>query len=271
MRIFDFDDYKTFVLARIKAMPNRGHGEFRKIAQALRTHSTRISHVFQGNVDLTLEQACGLATHLGLNDLETEYLVALVQRERAGTPALKRVFERQLEAAQAKSRELVHRVDRDRVLTEADKSTFYSNWYYTGIRIASSVPEYQNVDALAQYFDLPRGTVQKVIDFLLQTGLCIADEKNEGRIKMGPKVTHLEATSPLVARHHANWRMKAMQRHEKLGPSELAYTAPISIAEKDQDAIREMSVNFVERVLKVVKASEPEEKLMCLCVDWFEF
>jgi hypothetical protein len=62
-----------------------------------------------------------------------------------------------------------------------------------------------------------------------------------------------------------------MQRHEKLGAQELAYTAPMVLAKRDQQQVREMAANFIEKVLKLVKDSEPDETLCCLCLDWFEF
>jgi uncharacterized protein (TIGR02147 family) len=268
MRIFDFLDYKAFALARIQAMPQRGRGEFMKIARRLKTHTTRISHIFRGSTHLTLEQACELTLYLGLKDLEAEYFLLLVQRDRAGTANLKKIIGKQIENVRARSHELVHRVDRDRVLTEEEKSTFYSNWYYSGIRLATSIPLLRNIDTLSGYFQLPRERVRKVLDFLVSTGLCA---EKDGEVLMQAKLTHLESQSPLAARHHANWRIKAMQKHERISEGELAYTAPMSISKKDQVKIREMSAHFIEQVLQVVKKSEPEETLMCLNMDWFEF
>lgn len=77
--IFSFDDYKDFVRNRIKTMPRQGHGEMSRIAKALRMHPTRVSHIFNGEMNLTGEQACDLAKHLGLSDLEADYFLALVQ------------------------------------------------------------------------------------------------------------------------------------------------------------------------------------------------
>ena len=56
MRSYEFDNYKEFIRARIKAMPAGGHGEIGKIAAALKTHSTRISHIINGGVHFTPEQ-----------------------------------------------------------------------------------------------------------------------------------------------------------------------------------------------------------------------
>lgn len=268
MNLFDFDDYKIYVLARIRAMPQHGRGELLKIAERLKTHSSRISHIFKGPMHLTLEQACELTVYLGLRDLEAQYFLLMVQRERAGTPLLKAATDKQLASVRAQAKELVNRVERDRKLTDQEKATFYSNWYYSGIRLATSISKLQTVDALSEYFDFPRDQVRRVLDFLLASGLCV---ESEGRLQMNAKATHLESNSPLTARHHANWRIKAMQRHERLSENEMAYTGPMSISLKDQLKIRERLVQLIEETVRVARASEPEESLMCLNIDWIQF
>ncbi len=268
MRVFDFDDYKAYVIARIRAMPHQGRGELLKISERLKTHSTRVSHIFRGPVHLTMEQAAELCLYLGLRELETQYFLLLVQRERAGSRVLRAALDQQIANARANAKELVNRVERDRTLTEEEKANFYSNWYFSGIRLATALPELRTIDALADYFELPRDRVRRVVDFLLSTGLCA---ETEAGLQMKAKATHLESSSPLSARHHANWRIKAMQRHEKLAEDELAYTGPMSISLKDQKAIREMAARFIEEAVRVARASEPEERLMCLNLDWFKF
>jgi hypothetical protein len=58
-------------------------------------------------------------------------------------------------------------------------------------------------------------------------------------------MTHIEDSSPLVARHHRNWRIKAMERHPVMKPkTELAYTAPMTLAESDVLKIRDGRRNF---------------------------
>lgn len=261
-------DYKKFVLERLTEMPKRGHGQFQRIAAAIKTHTTRVSHILRGELHFTIEQACDLCRYLGLNELETEYFLALVQHQRAGTPRLRQVVEKQLTSIEERALQLVNRVGRDKVLSDEKKAVFYSSWMYAAIRQACSISDLASIDGLARRFDLPREKVRNIVDFLIESGLC--SENLEGRLSIMGKMTHLEASSPLVVRHHANWRIKAMQHHERLTNRELAYTAPMSISAVDQARVREMSATFIEKVLEVVRASEPEQKLMCLNLDWFE-
>lgn len=93
MRVYDFDDYKDFVRERIQSMPKRGHGQYLKISQFLNIHSTMVSQIFKGSAQMTPEHSLKFCEYLGLNEMETDYFLILVQRERAGTLDLKSIFQ----------------------------------------------------------------------------------------------------------------------------------------------------------------------------------
>jgi uncharacterized protein (TIGR02147 family) len=268
MRIFEAKSYKDFLRTRISTMPHRGRGELLKLSEAVRVHATRLSHILKGDMHFTPEQACLVAKHFGLSELETEFFLTLLQRERAGSKDLEVFFEKQLVQLRQKAQQLVHRVKRDRELSAQERAEFYSEWTYSAVRMLSSVKQYQSVDAIAEYLKLPREKIRRILDFLLATGLCI---EADGTFKMGPQVTHLEANSPYAVRHHQNWRLKAMHRHEQLSARELAYTAPVSINARDQLVIRDMLMDTIQNFLKTVRQSSPEDKVACLTLDWFEF
>ena len=267
MRIFEFDQYKDYVLVRIKAMPQAGRGEFQKIAHALKMHTTLVSQVFRGKKDLTLEQACALADYFSLTELETEYFICLVQLERAGTDRLRRMLKRQRTVMREKGLELGQRIQPDKALTGETKAIFYSNWYYSGVWLLTSIPKYQDVESISKYFDLPEAQARRIVEFLLNAGLCA---EQDGRITMVGQRTHLEANSPLISRHHLNWRMKAMSRFENLSPDELVFSAPMSIAVGDGPVIREALAKLIETVASIVK-NTASEKVSCLNIDWFNF
>lgn len=265
--IFEAESYKSFVEQLIASMPRKGRGQFSKIAEHLGLHPTRVSQIFKGELHLTADQAQSLTKFFGLSALDSEYFVTLVLRDRAETKDLRALFEGQLERMQVKSRQIINRVPRDLVMTSEQKAEFYSSWFYSAIRLATSMEGTHDVNSLSEFFGMDRARVQQVLEFLLQTGLCVI---KEGRIQMGAKTTHLEQTSPLVLRHHSNWRVRALNRHEALTESELAYTCPVSLHHEDMLAVREMLSQVIEKFLKRVTASEPADTLACLNVDWFK-
>src|SRR5690349_16908646 len=92
LKIFDFTNYKDFVVESLLSMPRRGHGQYSKIAQALGVHTTMVTHIFKGDLHLGSEQCLALTEFLGLGDLETQYFVGLVQLARAGDQRTKRYY-----------------------------------------------------------------------------------------------------------------------------------------------------------------------------------
>lgn len=264
--IFEYSDYKSFVLDRIQNMPKRGRGELQRIATSLRMHSTTISQVFRGHKDLTREQAAGLCLHFGMTDLETDYFLNLVDLSRAGSKELTQITEKRLASIRSRAQNISDRITKDRVLSHAEKSEFYSNWYYSAIRLLTDLPEYRNVDRIAERLDLPLRVVNEALRFLLETGLCI---DKSGSPEMGPKRTFIENTSPLIARHHTNWRLQSVERSTKIDLGrDLMLTAPMTLSNRDADKIRSLLLEVIEQAMKINTAS-PSEDLRCLCIDWF--
>jgi hypothetical protein len=165
---------------------------------------------------------------------------------------------------QKQSRELSALVPGKRALSKEEKAIFYSNWYYAGIWALTSIPGNQTPDAAAQYFGLPKHLVNQVVSFLVSTGLCV--EKG-GLLGPGTTYVHLEADSPFIARHHAIWRQKALERHPVLSESEIAYSSPMSISRQDAERIRTLITEWVEQVNKIRDPS-PCEELYFINIDW---
>lgn len=267
MILFDFDEYKIYLEKRLSLMPKAGRGEVQKMAQALRMHSTRFSHILRGQEHFTLEQGLSLTRYLGLNQLESEYFLLLLQEAKAGTKDLESFFFEQRKKLKERSKELSERVPGERKLSESEKALFYSNWYYSAIRLFCSLPGRHTVDEISERFSIPRSRASQAIEFLLHHGLCVSDDQG---LHMGPKSTHLESTSPIVSRLHSNWRIKAMERHPSLLQTELAFTSPMSLEAKDVAQIRELLVQMIERATKYADTDHPDA-LYCLNVDFFGF
>jgi uncharacterized protein (TIGR02147 family) len=267
MVIFEFKNYKNFVNKRIAEMPKGGRGQYRKMANFLAVNSVIVSQIFKGDRQLSIEQTCELSEFFGLSDLESQYFIALVEYERAGSSKLRAVKQKLIAELLERSQDLKHRLKQDKQLTEEAKAIFYSNWYYSGIRLLSSVKNFNSPDSISSYFDLPLSTVNRVLDFLVQTGLC---KLENGHYKMGPKSTHLESSSPLVTRHHMNWRVKGMEKMGNISQEELFLSLPASLSEKAMKEIRAELVKTIERITEFIDTAS-EDQLACLNIDFFKF
>jgi len=265
--IYEFRDYRRFLGAWIASSAKEGRGQLARISEVAAIHKTTLSQIFHGSKELSLEQAHRVAQYLGLTDAETEYFVLLVNHERAGSVDLRKLILRQIEARQKSHQQLSNRVSRSRELSSEERSIYYSSWIYSAVRNLTAIDGFQSAAEISKKLGLELSLVNKVVEFLVENGLCV--RKSEG-LRPGPQMTHLESESPLVVRHHGNWRVKAMERHPVLrAEQELAYTAAMTLSVSDVGKIRALLADLVQKTDEVVGPSA-SEKLYCLCLDWFE-
>ncbi|HVK60100.1 MAG TPA: TIGR02147 family protein, partial [Bdellovibrionales bacterium] len=258
--------YRDFVREQVQSMPNSGRGQLSRIAKHLSTSSVLVSYVMNGARDFSSEQAIEIADFFGLTETESDYFCLLVQLARAGSFKLEQKIQREMKKKREEAQHLKSRVAQDLELDDDAKARFYSNWYFSGIRLASSIDGLNSVEAIADYLKLPRVRVREVLEFLVQYGLSI--EKN-GEYSMGPKRTHIESTSPLVSRHHANWRIKGFESMEDLSPEELFYTGPMAVSTEAMAEVRKDLTDVIDRMVKKVGDSKSEQ-LACLNIDFFK-
>ncbi len=267
MKIYEFTDYKKFVRNWLDEQPKRGHGVYVKMAEALGISAVMVSQVFSGPKNLSLEHAYLLAEFLSLNLQERNYLLLLVNFERAGSQKLREHFKSEIKQIQKqKTEDLKEIVGQDIALSDADKAEFYSSWLYSAIRLQTSIEGFQSVESLAQRFQLPREEILKKLQFLVERKLCI--QTSEG-YRMGPQRTHLEAGSPYIRSRQVSWRVKGFEKMELPKSSQLFYTAPMSISEEQYGELRKRLTEVIAELGAKVTQNKPE-KLACLNIDLFD-
>jgi len=264
LSIFQFENYKDFFNKWILTQPKSGYGQYRKLANHLGINSVVVSQIFKGDRELSLEQAILMNEFIGLTDLEKDYFILLVQLSRAGSHELKKYISNQIENIRKTALSLKSRVRHQKLNDEA-KSIFYSQWYFSAVRLSTSIEGINSAQNIAQLLRLDVSTIKKVLDFLIEHQL-IVEEK--GHFKLGPPVTHIDADSPYVIKHHTNWRLKAIQSLEKNSSESLHYSGPMALSEKLAKEIRENLVSIIQSTTQKVQMSE-SEKLSCLNIDWF--
>jgi uncharacterized protein (TIGR02147 family) len=264
--IFQFTDYKEFLKERIQKMPRGGHGQYRKISTFLGVNSTMISQILSGPKHFTSEQTLLTAEYFGLDHSEVDYLLTLVQFERAGTHKLKKFHQKKIEQFQAKAQKAKTRIGAKKELIRVEQATFYSDYTYSAVRLLTSIPgKFQDAETIAKHLNIPREHVLNLINFLLNAGLIL--EKNGGW-EIGPSKTHIGSDSPFVSRHHSNWRLLAMQKHPRLLENELAFTSPLTISRKDFKLVKNRILELIQELGKIIDKTDPEQ-LACLNIDWF--
>lgn len=265
MNLVDYKDYKLFINETIEQMDKSGRGQFQKMAKFCGVHSTLMSQVFKGAKELSLEQAISIAQYFSLSSFEQEYFLNLISLSRAGSTDLRNFYEEKRKRLTEESQDLNRLLPKGQELTEAQRSVFYSSWYYSAVRLACSIENVRSIESLAEFLDLPRAKIQEIVDFLISAGLCVRDGE---KIISGPKRTHLSRKSHLVSSHHTNWRLKAVEKYSHYTDDDLSFTGPMTISKTEASKIRKILVESVEKVSHEVEKSSSDD-LYCLNIDWF--
>lgn len=270
LSIYEFENYKTYLIDWIKSRPSRGRGVKLAIAKACRCQSAYISRVLHGDAQLSLEQAEGINEYLHHSEEERHYFLLMVQKERAGLPKLRRYFVQQIEQIQQRRLVLKERFQVKMTLSTEDQVTYYSAWYYVAMHILTTIPRFQAKETIAMHMGLTPQKTGEILEFLHSVGLV---KEDRGRYTVGAARIHLGNDSGLIAKHHTNWRLKALQsldRDDRTQKNEdLHYTSVVSLSESDFRKLKAKWIQEIESFNSVVKDSQ-EETLACLTLDFFK-
>lgn len=265
---FDQQNYRILLKTWIKSLPERGYGELSRIAAHLGVNSALISQVFSGKKEFTFEQGFRITKYMGLDDFQSEYFMALLQRERAGDHEYKKHWDQKIQSMQSEALNLKNRVKKDRSLSDFEKATYYSSYMYGAIRLFCSIGDGKTLSEISEMLDLSREKTSEAIRFLQDIRLL--REAEGSKYQMTEASLFIDRDSPLIKKHHLNWRLQTLKKIEKLSDDELCITFPYSISEKDFKKIREILVSAVQQIQMIVKES-PAEKVAYLNIDFFRF
>jgi uncharacterized protein (TIGR02147 family) len=266
LSVFDYTDYRKYLLQWIEKRPGGGRGEKLRLAEALSCQPSYISQVFAGSANLSFEQAEALNSLIGHTEDESQFFLLLVHVARAGTVALKKRVQKRIQQVLDHRKSLKNRLSFDQSISKEDQATYYSAWYYSAIHFALAIPALRSQEALARAFRLPPERIVEILEFLRTRGLV---KESHSQLVPGSQTIHLENRSPMISKHHTNWRMQAIQSLERETESELHYSSVVTISEEDALKIRETLVKAIEQVRTIVKPSK-DEALYCYDLDLFK-
>lgn len=263
MDVFEFTDYRDYLRAKLSATGPRS-GLRKQLSQEVGVHSSFVSQVLSGKAEFSLEQADGINHFLQHTEDESEFFLNLVLLNRAGTQRLRQRFrESMCRMLQARSN-LQKRLHPKSQISAADRERFYSSTIYPLVHVLSTIPKCQSAEKIAQLLRAEPQKIREALAFLHQLGLV---EMKGDRVTAGKNHVHLGNESPLVSRHHTNWRVFTLPH---LGhPENLHYSGCFSLSHADATAIKEDLVKLLKRVVERVSHSR-EETLYTFCLDFFE-
>lgn len=272
MNLYDYIDYKKFIRDYIKNLPYSGRGFKAKIANELRIHTAYVSQVLNKTANFTLEQSIDLSDLLNLTNSEKEYFLLLVQKERAGSKNLESYFINQMNAFVDEQRKLKNRLEAKGEINQVDQQIYYSSWHFMAVHALISTKKFHTPQEIAQQLNIPISKARETIEFLLNAAIIV---KEGNSFELGSRDIHLSSDSPMISKHHTNWRMKAISsldassEEDNNSFEDMHYSGVISVTEKDAQAIREILIKSIQNSRKVIGQSEPED-VYCYTLDMFK-
>jgi uncharacterized protein (TIGR02147 family) len=264
--VLNYDNFSEFVQNELLKNTHGKRGDKKEIAEFINIHPTSLSQVLKRTRHFTEEQVFLLGEYLNLNELESQYILLLHQIEQTMNKDYKQRLIKRRDNIKKRSLNLSTRMDKDKTLSDSEKSIFYSSWYYTCIWVFISIVGGKSREDISDRFKLSKKTVTEVLDFLTTADLCYLEN---GRYYHKINRTHLEKSSPFLKQHHANWRIKAMEKKDRSDAIDLSFTAPLSLSKKDFDVLREEMIELIKKVSDTVTRTKPDD-IYCFNLDFFK-
>lgn len=262
MDLFQFSDYRKVLDALIECSPTKiRRGD---LARAAGCSSSWMTRVFDGSVQMTLDQLLGVATYFHLNEIETDYLLGLLEYERAATILLKTRIKSKLDGIKKEATELRIPVKGETNLSESDSIKYYSSWYFAAIHVATMMQKI-SVFELAEKFGLAEVSIQNVLSELESMGLVQAQS---GKWQATALNFHLPAKSPLAKMGHVNWRNRTINHLQNPSSEGLHYSGPHCLSFKDISVVSEKLKAALMECRQIIEDS-PADTMAVLCLDWY--
>jgi uncharacterized protein (TIGR02147 family) len=263
MDLYQFNQYREAIealVANSKTKVLRGD-----LAKAAGCSSSWITRVLSESVQLTPEQLLGIATFFHLNELETDYLLGLLELERAATVLLKTRIHLKLDHLKKEGKSLHIPVKPASTLSESDSYKYYSSWMYAAIHVATMIQKF-SVTELSEKFSVDSDSLLKILKDLEQMGLVLAQS---GKWQATNQNLHISSASQMAKLGHINWRNRSIYHLQNPLSQGLHYSGPHCLSQKDVSIINEKLKDVLMECRQIIDDS-PSETMAVLCLDWYQ-
>ena len=245
VNIYNYTLYRDYLKAELGDKKVR-RGVKSRLARAIPCQLSYLSQVLKKSSHFSLEQGLRIATFLELSSLETQYLLLLIQYERAGSYDLQKHFKSLILEERKKNSEIHRRINARNTIKPEIRQRYYSSWEYAAIHIASSLESLSNRKDISKALSIPLKKVDEVLSFLIDNNFVQKDEL-EGLSHQLADI-HLPGDSPMVAQLHRNWRLKSFTDSSTSNEQRTHFSFTMAIDE-------ECFLKIQQRILKVIEDS----------------
>ncbi len=264
--IYHYRDYKKYLNDLIDSYPNGGRGVKKTLGEAINCQSAFITHVLSGSNHFSPEQTVACSQFFGLTSDETEFLLLMVNQNRAGTEVLRKFYDKLIKQRVKTNHQLKDRLNIKSEFSNEDLAIYYSSWKYSAVHTLISIPEFQTSQQVAKRLRLSNKTVNSILEFLCTMG--ILDKKQNGLYQVINEL-HLDLNSPFTIQHHTSWRIQTIERYNQKKEESIHYSLAFSCSKKDMLELKKKIHQCIVDCNALIPPS-PEETAGAFCVDFFE-
>lgn len=265
--LFQYQDYKEFLNDKLDQLNDGGRGSRARLSRAVGCQTAYTAQVLRGASQFSLEQGESINVFLGHTEDEGHYFLLLLQLAKAGTSALRNRFLKQVESLQDTKLTLKSRLAASDSLAEKEQFIYYSSWLYGAVHALASIPGFQSVESISKRLGIDLRMTNEIVEFLTKAELLVRTKT--GALELGRGQIHLSSESPMIARHHLNWRLQAMQSIERNPRQGLHYSSVVSISKSDGENIKEKFIAFLKELKTEIRQSK-EEEIFNISLDFFQ-
>lgn len=264
--IFESKNVLEFLKDRL-GDPNQRRGIKSNLAQFLGCQASYLSQVLNEQAQMTLEQGADACDFFQLSELDKDYFMLMLQKDRSGNKRLESFYQTKMQKILNKKNNLSRRLeDSAQAISEEAAQKYYSSWHYLAVHILTSIPSFDNVKSISEHLGLNSKKVEQILQFLIQHQFV--ELKNQ-RYQIGSRHLHLEKDNVLNYHHQMNWRLHALEKVRSQDTSEINYAVVYSLSKQDAELLKENIIKLIKNNLKVVQPSK-EEVMYCNIIDFFQ-
>lgn len=263
--VYSFQSYRTFLEFHAKEQ-EPAWGALTRLAKAAGCHRPYLSKVLSGEAHLTSAQLYALANYWELSEPQTEYLLRLLEIEKASQAEYRKYLVQKNDELRRREENLSQLVARQASQPNSQDVLYYSSWVWSAVHILTSIPAYQTVKAIAEKLSLPAAQVESILEALQKWGSVRLERE---KWKFAANEHHVTKENPLVTFHHSNWRNRALADSQRQTPESIHFTVVQSVSHEDYERIRQLILELIGNASKIAGPSK-EEKMFCFTCDFFE-
>lgn len=261
MDIYKAKHYRDAILGLLHENPTTTRAQ---LAEAAQCSSSWITRVLNSEVQMTPDQAFGVATYFHLNSSETDYFLLLVDWERSASHEMKKRIDLKMEALKKESRELRSSIQTEDLISETHAVKYYSSWCYVAAHVACMIRP-QTSEEISEHLSLSKSTIMRTLKELSEMGLVMSSKNLWSATH---RSVHLPANHPSAKTAHMIMRNRTNQYLQEHNSEGLHYSAIHCLSEEDFELIQKtLKNNILSARQKIEKSSS--EILTVFCLDWY--